>query len=121
MTDIARRAAGWVAATAAVWALAGPWVGAGWAAVAVWHLVRPPAPRVDILASAWLFALVPVLWVAGNAGRLGRVTTALVLANPAPGAVATGALALLVTGVWRDVDLTVAPDPPPTPRPEEES
>jgi hypothetical protein len=109
----ARRVAGWLVAVAAVWAVGGAWVGAAWTVVAVWHLVRPPHPRVLTIASAWLFGAVPVLWVAGNAGRLGEVTTALVLANPVPGAVAALALALLVTGVWRDVrDLAATPAPP---------
>jgi MFS family permease len=98
-----RQVAGWAAGVAGVWAVAGPVIGVAWCAVAAWHLLRPPPPRLLIGVSAWLLGLVPVLWVAGNASRLGQVSTQLVLENPAPGPVAAAALALLVTGVCRDV------------------
>jgi hypothetical protein len=110
--DGARRVAGWALAVGVVWAVAGPLVGVAWCAVAGWHLVRPPSPRVLTAASVWLFALVPVLWVVGNRGRLGQVSTQLVLADRAPGLVAATALALLVTGVWRDV-VRAAPETQP--------
>jgi len=107
----------WVVGVAAVWGLAGPAAGLGWIVVAGWHLVRTPAPRRLLAVSATLFALVPVLWVAGNGDRLGEFSVDLVLANRAPGTAAALALALLVTGVWRDVVGAAGTDLPSAGRP----
>jgi hypothetical protein len=108
----------WALGIAAVWAVAGPVAAAGWGGVAAWHLLRPPQPRTLLVAAAVLFAAVPVLWVVGNAGRLGQVSADLVTGNPAPGVIAALGLALLVTGVWRDVSAAPAPT---APSPQEQS
>ena len=70
--------------------------------LAALHWARRPRPRTLLTASVVAFALVPVAWLLGNAGRWGEITPALVTDNPWPGRLAATALALLVVGVLDD-------------------
>ena len=88
--------------------------------VAVWSLIRDPAPRTLLRLSVAAMALAPAAWVVGNLARWGEVSPQLVLANPAPSVLVVLSLVLLVVGSWRDGDPTEGSAPAeadPTSRP----
>lgn len=97
-----RSAARWAAVVAAAYVLAGVPVGVAAVVLAGWHLWRPPRPTVLLAASVAVLAVVPVVWIAGNADRLGAASPQVVGGNPWPGPMAAVALLLLVVGVARD-------------------
>ena len=99
---LARRAGRWAGVVAAAYVLAGVPVGVAAAVLAVWHLWRPPRPAVLLAAAVAGLAGVPVVWIAGNADRLGAASPQVVGGNPWPGPTAAVALLLLVVGVVRD-------------------
>jgi arabinofuranan 3-O-arabinosyltransferase len=82
------------------------------AGVALWSVIRAPAPRTLLRLSLVAMVLAPVAWVVGNLSRWGEVSPQLVLANPAPSVLVVLSLVLLVVGSWRDAD----PDDDPAPR-----
>jgi len=98
----AGRVGRWAVVAAAAYLMAGIPVGVAAAVLAVWHLWRPPRPAVLLAASVAVLALVPVVWIAGNADRLGAASPQVVSGNPWPGPMAALALLLLVVGVVRD-------------------
>jgi arabinofuranan 3-O-arabinosyltransferase len=93
------------------------------AAVALWCLLRPPAPRTLLRLSVVAMALAPVAWVLGNISRWGEISPQLVLENPAPSVLVVLSLVLVVVGSWRDADPDGGPAPsdadpiPPPARP----
>lgn len=72
------------------------------ALVALWSVVRTPAPRTLLRLSAVAMVLAPAAWVVGNLGRWGEPSPQLVLGNPAPSVLVVTSLVLLVVGSWRD-------------------
>ena len=98
----ARRVLGWLAVVVAAAVLGGPVPAVTAAVLAGWHLVRPPRARTLTAAAAAVFAVVPVVWILGNADRLGLASPQVVLANRLPGTLASVGLLLLVVGVHRD-------------------
>jgi MFS family permease len=106
-----RVVAGWAAVAVAA-AVLGGWIpGIVAVALAGWHLVRPPRPRIVLGLAAAVLALVPAAWLLGNADRLGLASPLVVLANRTPGTLAAVGLLLLVVGVYRD---TARPRPTPS-------
>jgi len=101
-TDGLGRAGRWAAVVLAAYVLAGVPVGVAAAVLAVWHVWRPPRPAVLLAGAVAVLALVPVVWIAGNADRLGAASAQVVSGNPWPGPMTAVALLLLVVGVARD-------------------
>jgi hypothetical protein len=99
---IAWRTIGWW-----ILAAAGAFVFAGWVAlatvlgVAVGHQVLAVKPRQVIVAAAGAMALVPVVWLLANQGRLGQISFDLVAWWP--NAFAVVALTALTLGIVLDV------------------
>jgi arabinofuranan 3-O-arabinosyltransferase len=95
------RRLGWLATVALALLAGGWWLAVAAAAAAVWDLARRPAPTTVIGAGVACWALLPLVWYAGNAARWGDVTPRLVAANPWPHVVAFVGLLLVVVGVVR--------------------
>ena len=109
-----RPLAGWLVVVAAAATFGGPVPAAVAVALTAWHLVRPPRARTVTATAAAVLAVVPVVWVLGNADRLGLASPQVVLGNPWPGTLASVGLLLLVVGVLRDTANT----PPPAAAPQ---
>jgi arabinofuranan 3-O-arabinosyltransferase len=90
----------WVLFVAGAW-FAGGGVG-GLTAVAVWawYAVRPPAVATLGGVAAVFVAAAPVLYLVGNAHRLGTLSPDLVADVPAPHRAVVAALVLLVVVAW---------------------
>jgi arabinofuranan 3-O-arabinosyltransferase len=95
------RRLGWLVTVALALLAGGWWLALAAAALAVWDLARRPAPTTVIGAGVACWALLPVVWYAGNSARWGEVTPRLVAGNPWPHVVAFVGLLLVVVGVVR--------------------
>jgi hypothetical protein len=98
-----RRAAGWTATCAVLWAagrVPGLLLGA---ALIAWDAVRPPTPRHLLAAAAGLLGLVPVAVLLVGLPEADEISPLLVARDRAAHLLAGAGLALLVVGVLRDV------------------
>jgi arabinofuranan 3-O-arabinosyltransferase len=93
--------AAWAASPILLWMLLG-WVGAAaGAALAVWHLTRPPAPRTLLRGAVTMLTLVPLAWLIQGLPDATSISSAIVTSRLVPHYLAAGGLVLLVVGVAR--------------------
>jgi hypothetical protein len=114
--------AGWLGLIALGWLFGGLPLAAVAAALAGWHLLRPPPPRLLVLAGAAVFAAVPVVWLALRPDPNLPISPLIVADNPWPHRLAAVGLLLVGVGVVRSErarSRRAAADPPDLPDPPE--
>jgi arabinofuranan 3-O-arabinosyltransferase len=94
-------ALGWLLLVGVGWVFGGLSLALAALGLGGWHLLRPPAPRVVVLAGVAVLVSVPIVWLALRPSLDGLITAHIVLDDQWPNRLAAIALLLILVGAFR--------------------